>query len=134
MAGTSSAEDPIRDVEDSSSDEELSSKNGDDSSKNGKEAVSELLETPAEEASTNKRRKFSSNASLETLLEELLKNTVSPEYEDVEKDRDTIWLDVMQFYKKKVNDISISSLKKSLEVSFKNEEGLDAGARKIKVF
>ncbi|XP_065058553.1 uncharacterized protein LOC135686279 [Rhopilema esculentum] len=96
------------------------------------EAVSELLETPSEEASTNKRRKFSSNPSFETLLEEFRKNTVLPEYEDIKIDRDSLWLDVLRFYKKKVNDIG--SLKKSLEVSFKNEEGLDGGTLKIEYF
>ncbi len=56
------------------------------------------------------------------------------EYNEITVERDCIWRDAIKHYKRKVNDVE--SLKKSPEVSFKNdnEDGLDGGDTKTEFF
>jgi hypothetical protein len=59
----------------------------------------------------------------------------SPGQSDDERlviDRESIWMDIIRFYKKMLSKPDI--LKKDLCVSFKNEDGLDGGAMKVEFF
>ncbi|CAB4011500.1 E3 ubiquitin- ligase, partial [Paramuricea clavata] len=72
------------------------------------------------------------NISLEDLIESFVeKNELSGD-ECILVDRETLWMDVVKFYKRSLTKPDI--LRKELCVSFKNEEGLDGGAMKIEFF
>ena len=72
------------------------------------------------------------NLSLEDLIESFVeKNELSGD-ECILVDRETLWMDVVKFYKRSLTKPDI--LRKELCVSFKNEEGLDGGAMKIEFF
>ena len=72
------------------------------------------------------------NLSLEDLIESFVeKNKLSGD-ECILVDRETLWMDVVKFYKRSLTKPDI--LRKELCVSFKNEEGLDGGAIKIEFF
>ena len=47
-------------------------------------------------------------------------------------DRGALWVEMLKFYKRKIS--ASSDLGKSLEVSFKGEDGLDGGAVKVELF
>ena len=70
--------------------------------------------------------------NLNSLLGEFRAFQSSPGIEEVTVQRDSLWSDVLKFYKRKCNDPN--SLRRSLEVQFKGEEGLDGGAMKVEFF
>ena len=70
--------------------------------------------------------------NLNSLLGEFRASHSSPGIEEVKVERDSLWSDVLKFYKRKCNDPN--SLRKSFEVQFKGEEGLDGGAMKVEFF
>ncbi len=72
--------------------------------------------------------------SLEDVVDLFIKKN-SPGQSDDEYiviDRESIWMDIIRFYKKTMSKPDI--LKKELSVSFKNEDGLDGGAMKVEFF
>lgn len=75
------------------------------------------------------------SVSLEDLIELFVKknslgHSAADEYLAV--DRDTLWMDIIKFYKKSLGKPDL--LKRELSVSFRNEEGLDGGAMKVEFF
>ena len=72
------------------------------------------------------------DASLEDLVDQLAKKNYLPTEESLEVDRETLWIDIIKFYKKSL--MKPDALQRELSVSFINEEGLDGGALKVEFF
>ena len=69
---------------------------------------------------------------LDSFLNRFKSDKMLEDYEEMVVDRECIWRDAIKHYKRKINDNS--SLRKRLEVSFTNEDGLDGGAMKTEFF
>ena len=69
---------------------------------------------------------------LDSFLNRFKSDKMSEDYEEMAVDRECIWRDAMKHYKRKINDNA--GLRKRLEVSFINEDGLDGGAMKTEFF
>lgn len=72
------------------------------------------------------------DASLEDLVDQLAKKNYLPIEESLEVDCETLWIDIIKFYKKSL--MKPDALQRELSVSFINEEGLDGGALKVEFF
>ena len=75
------------------------------------------------------------NASIEDIIQSFIKKNslgYSSEDEHLAIDRESLWMDVMKFYKKCIGKPDI--LRRELSVSFKHEDGLDGGAMKVEFF
>ena len=100
------------------------------------EAIAELLESSPEEVSeqpkAKKHKPLPGNINLSLLLREFRDFHAEAGFEEMSVSRDALWLDMLRYYKRKVQDTN--ALAKTFEVSFKGEEGLDGGALKIEFF
>lgn len=76
--------------------------------------------------------KHEENLSLEDVIESFVKENELPGDENILVDRETLWMNVVKFYKRSLTKPEI--LRKELCVSFKDEEGLDGGAMKVEFF
>ena len=75
------------------------------------------------------------SASIEDIVQSFAKKNsfgYCAEDEHLAIDRESLWMDVMKFYKKCIGKPDI--LRRELSVSFKNEDGLDGGAMKVEFF
>lgn len=66
------------------------------------------------------------------IIEEFISKVRKDGEEFIEVDRETVWADVIKYYKKTLS--APDRLKKELMVRFANEDGLDGGALKVELF
>ena len=96
------------------------------------EAANNLIEvtTAGEEPKTV--CKVKTNASLVSLLYDFRDSHSKEGFQEITIDRDAVWADTLRFYKRNIGNPSISA--KTLEVEFKDGDGLDGGAIKVEFF
>ena len=70
--------------------------------------------------------------TLGMFLNRFIANTKKPGFEEVTVSRDSLWVDALRYYKRKISDPA--GMAKNLEITFKEEEGLDGGAMKNEFF
>ncbi len=95
-------------------------------------SLEEAIENILANEPNEKEYSTSSNMNLSSLLEEFRKSNEKDEIEEIEVERDAVWVNILKYYKRNVSNPR--ALCKSLEVSFKGEEGLDGGAMKVEYF
>lgn len=93
---------------------------------------SELPELPLVTDIGKSSPQVKSPSNLLMFLSDFIGKTKIPGFEEITVSRDSIWLDSLKYYKRKVGDPS--GLAKNLEVTFKDEEGLDGGAMRNEFF
>lgn len=70
--------------------------------------------------------------TLGMFLNRFITNTKKPGFKEVTISRHSLWVDSLRYYKPKVSDPA--GMARNLEITFKEEEGLDGGAMKYEFF
>eukprot|EP00112_Aurelia_sp_Birch-Aquarium-sp1_P024922 Seg806.15 transcript_id=Seg806.15/GoldUCD/mRNA.D3Y31 product="hypothetical protein" protein_id=Seg806.15/GoldUCD/D3Y31 len=97
------------------------------------EAANQIIDlTNQGDAAVKREPKCEMPKNLNGMLTKFAADNSMKQTDELAVDREALWLDMLKFYKRKIS--SPSDIGKSLEVSFKGEDGLDGGTIRVELF